>query len=430
MRSLLVALLAVACSRDRPVEHAPAPTARPTTTARDPIDDAVQSARKKLAGGDEAGAMLALDQLQARIPEGARRLADACELATLLNNRSPRLFPTDPRAAENDSRRAFALCPTNALLAGNLGRVLLSRAAAEDRGSADGRQRARAYLEEVVKIDAKNADAQAYLGELLFADDDPKGAAEHLRAAAALRPTDTALAARLLDVEKKASVEGAFRDNKHNHFVARFEGYAQERLAWTALDLLEQAYFSIGAKLNVYPKDPITVVIYTGDQYKQVVNVPDWTAGSFDGKIRIREGSLLAAQGELERMLRHEYTHAVLATLHTELPAWVNEGLAMHFEGADGDAATRSCARAKADGKLLRFDQVQSTFVGIQDPDAAQVAYAMATSLVSSLVDRRGEYALQTLASRLQTGESFENAFQATYAVDVRHHYDSWADSL
>jgi len=33
-------------------------------------------------------------------------------------------------------------------------------------------------------------------------------------------------------LQKVASVEGTFKSAKHSHFVARFEGYGEERLAW------------------------------------------------------------------------------------------------------------------------------------------------------------------------------------------------------
>jgi hypothetical protein len=238
------------------------------------------------------------------------------------------------------------------------------------------------------------------------------------------------LAARRADVEKKAVVEGSFRDNRREHFVARFEGDAHEQLSWTALDHLEKAYFFVGGKLGIHPREQITVVIYTGNQYKQVSNVPDWADGSFDGKIRVREGSLQLAQGQLESLLRHEYTHAALATLPTAVPTWMNEGLAQHFEGEDVARLQRFLARAKSESALLPWERMQGTFVSIVEPAQAQVAYAMAALMVRELVDKRGEYALQTLMSRMASGESFDAAFQATYVTTPRKVYDTVVSAL
>ncbi|HEY4223263.1 MAG TPA: hypothetical protein VGO62_18020, partial [Myxococcota bacterium] len=278
--------------------------------------------------------------------------------------------------------------------------------------------------------DPRSVPAQRSLGEVLVVDEDFAGALVHLRAALALTPDDAKLRARIAEIEKKAAVEGSFRDARHNHFTARFEGYAEEQLSWTALDLLDKAYFSIGATLDTYPTEPITVVIYTGDQYKQATDAPDWSAGIYDGTIRVREGNIVAASGALEGLLRHEYTHAVLATWKTPLPAWFNEGLAMYFEGT-GDAAAQICARAKRDGTLTSFaDLDKPSLIGMSDNDAARTAYAMSATVVRALVDRRGEYALQSLASRLKAGESFANAFNETYATSPRAFVDAWVESL
>lgn len=404
--------------------------APPRAQARDPVDDALQTAREILARGDEPNAMVAYDRIIAELPDGARRAAVRCELATLLNNRAPRVFRDDARAADLDTKRAVELCPDNDVLRENRARMLVARASREDRNVAESRARQRAWVEESLALHEPDADAHVLLGEALFVDDDVTGAARHLKRAVELRPDDARLAARLADIDKKAVVEGAFRDNRREHFIARFEGDAHEQLSWTALDHLEKAYFFVGGKLGIHPREQITVVIYTGDQYKHVSNVPDWASGSFDGKIRVREGSLQLAQGQLEGLLRHEYTHAALATLPKHIPTWMNEGLAQHFEGEDVSRLRRFLARAKSESALLPYETMQGAFVAIQEPAQAQVAYATAALMVRSLVDKRGEYALQTLMSRLAAGETFEGAFEATYATTPRKVYDTVVDSL
>jgi hypothetical protein len=212
--------------------------------------------------------------------------------------------------------------------------------------------------------------------------------------------------------------------------VARFEGYAQEQLAWTALDELEEAYFSVGRALDVFPREPITVIIYTGDQYKRAVNVPDWSSGVFDGKIRIAEGQIAAERGQLRAILRHEYTHAVLATLNVPLPTWVNEGLAEHFEGSDVEQSTQLCARAKEQGVVLTYAEVAGPFITIQDRTRAQLAYAAATSMIGALVASRGAYSLVTFASHLKRGEAFDSSFRDTFAVTPEQHFQRWWSAL
>jgi hypothetical protein len=452
--TLAAAMSAFAC-RARPPDQRSAPPAASTTSieprgaagegveggsgrpetseaahvAADDHTRAIREARRKVAGGDEAGAIAALDAVIAVLPEGSpERTSASCELATIFNNRAERIFRKDPRLGEADMRRARELCPGAERIAQNLAAVLFARALEEDRASAAGRTRAIAFLNEAVELDGTRVEALLVIADLKLQENEPTVGLELLQRARALAPDDARVAARLGAAEKTARVELGFRDTRHNHFVARFEGYAQERIAWQALDLLEQAYFSVGKSLNLYPSDPITVVIYTGAQYQQATSLPDWAAGSFDGKIRIREGSLAAERGELKALLWHEYTHAVLATLPVPLPAWLNEGLAKHFEG-EGSAAKAALAQAR--GALPGWDVMQQrSFTGIADPAQARLAYAMATGLVASLVEKRGEYALQGLLSRLKQGEDLEQAFLGTYAVTPRQHFESWVRGL
>lgn len=437
--SLLLGLLlapgAASCARrveDTPVVAASSVPAVPEASKPgEDLREGLQSARKKLADGDEAGAIAVFDELLAALPEAEPRRVDvSCELATLFNNRAERLFAKDARVGIQEIRRARALCPSSTQVTRNLATLLFTQARGEDRGTTEGRHRAIDLLRESLSLFEEQGYAHAVLADCLMRENAAADALEHLRRATELLPTEPSIKARLAELERTAVVEAGFKDNRHHHFVARFEGYAQEKLAWTALDLLEQAYFAVGGKLNVYPREPITVVIYTGDQYKQVTDMPDWAAGSFDGKIRIREGHLLSAANELQSVLRHEYTHAALATMPVQLPAWFNEGLARYFEGDDVASATAWLTK-KRGGKAAPWDILElSSFVGLQDPDDARAAYATASLLVHSLIEKRGSYALQTLASRLANGEAFSSAFRSTYAMEPRQHYDAWLDSL
>src|SRR5206468_4442278 len=50
---------------------------------------------------------------------------------------------------------------------------------------------------------------------------------------------------------------------------------------------------------------------------------------------------------EFDRVLTHELTHAMLRSVASRnLPAWLNEGLAMSFEGYDAQAIERDLAAA------------------------------------------------------------------------------------
>ena len=97
-----------------------------------------------------------------------------------------------------------------------------------------------------------------------------------------------------------------------SHFTVSFDGPAEAALAAEALDSLDRAYWRIGSVLTTYPNEPIPVVLYTTEQFRDVTRSPGWAAGAFDGTIRVPMRGALDDPKELDRVLAHEFTHAVV----------------------------------------------------------------------------------------------------------------------
>lgn len=70
-------------------------------------------------------------------------------------------------------------------------------------------------------------------------------------------------------------------------FTMAFEGGEDADLAAQALALLERAATRVGGVLGVSPLAPIPVVLYTGEQFRDITRAPRWAGGAFDGTIRI-----------------------------------------------------------------------------------------------------------------------------------------------
>jgi tetratricopeptide (TPR) repeat protein len=416
-----------------PAEPAAAPGVAPVVTAPggailDPAIVAELNAIRALPDEKEPEALARYEALL-KMLDGELLRTVSCELAVRLHNRAiKQANAAEERAADIDSARALELCPTQDTIKKNRAAMLASFASKEDRKTRDGRARAKELLERSLAV-SERPDALALLAELLYAEDDVKGAVEKYDRALALKDV-ASWRERREELGKKAAVEGTFSDRRHEHFIARFEGYAQEKLAWMALDELEHAYFSIGRALDLYPNEPFTVLIYTGDQYQRAIDVPDWSSGVFDGKIRIAEGQLALAKGTLEAILRHEYTHAALSTLPAQIPTWANEGLAEHFEGADPDAARARVLKGKESGQLISWEDLNGAFVTIADKERAGLAYATAAALVGGLVSARGSYTLVTLVTQMENGASFDEAFLSTYASTPKAYFERWQSDL
>ena len=108
------------------------------------------------------------------------------------------------------------------------------------------------------------------------------------------------------------------------------------------------------------------------------------------------------------------------------IPAWYEEGLAMHFE--PGVSRTeRLVSSAAGSGDLLAM-----TPMWARPGRAAEVRlfYAQARSLVGFMIDRYGEGAVTEVFAALGRGEGFEDAFASVYGVGPAAMEDRWREWL
>ena len=208
-----------------------------------------------------------------------------------------------------------------------------------------------------------------------------------------------------------------------NHFVVSFEGPREQYLATDALVSLDNAYWRIGQTLNTYPSTPIQVVLYTTEAFRDITRAPAWAAGSYDGTIRVPMRGALATSDELNRVMAHEFTHALIRTLAPRgVPMWLNEGLAAALERDSIDWANDMIKDA---GGPMALDRLRGSFDGL-NADEARLAYATCAVAVRRLLDDAGGVALSNLLRDLGAGEEFDSAF----AHRMRRPFATFAASL
>ncbi|MBM4281116.1 MAG: hypothetical protein FJ137_10275 [Deltaproteobacteria bacterium] len=394
-----------------------------------PYEEARHRAAAAVQAGDLDGALKLLDAALGGVVPVARPGVPSsvvartrCDRAAVLSRRAA--VVADLAARERDLRAGLLDCDDDErgpVLREALAHALVRRARALGDGAAVRRARRALYDESLALF--PTAPAAVDLAVVCEADDDLPAALAAAEQAVALvpdgapdKPRVVALRDRL---KRYAHVEGDFKSASQRHFVARFEGPGEERLAWGVLDQLEKAWFTVGQRLDLYPDEPITVVVYTGDQYRQATATPDWSTGAFDGKIRIREGLLAAERGTLADTLVHEYVHAALfvglpSATATSLPAWFNEGLAQSLEpsSADVDVVRLLAHTGKAPLSALQG----RSFVALSKVEA-DAAYVTARAMVQTLLDRRGVYGVQQLVAGLRSGSAFDDALGTSFAL-------------
>jgi tetratricopeptide (TPR) repeat protein len=205
------------------------------------------------------------------------------------------------------------------------------------------------------------------------------------------------------------ALQSRFREVRTNHFTALYETAADEPLARKIVERLEAAYRRVGETLGVYPSHRITVVLYTREQFVEITKLATWSVAAYDGRIRVPISDALKQRDELDRVLTHEYVHAVVGRLGGRaLPAWVNEGLATALEpsGAENSDTTTSLSRARPG-----LSQLHRGFVGLSRREA-EVAYASAAAAMQRLLEQRGAPAVVSLLEDVARGVPFASAFR------------------
>lgn len=125
-----------------------------------------------------------------------------------------------------------------------------------------------------------------------------------------------------------------------DHFSLRYRSGDQEELADFALSTLEDAHDEFVNQHAFLPLRHIVEVIFyesSTDFSTSLPGAPIWAGAVFDGRIRLPVGASSAEprkQEQLQRVLRHELIHALLAesSRSAKRPGWLEEGLAQRFE--------------------------------------------------------------------------------------------------
>ena len=121
-----------------------------------------------------------------------------------------------------------------------------------------------------------------------------------------------------------------------DHFTVSFEGPEDAAMAAQALESLNRAFWRICEVFGAFPPKSIPVVLYSGEQFSDITRSPKWAAAAFDGIIRVPMRGAGEKGEDLDRVLAHEFSHALIRSLATRgLPTWLNEGLASVLEGDD-----------------------------------------------------------------------------------------------
>jgi tetratricopeptide (TPR) repeat protein len=278
-----------------------------------------------------------------------------------------------------------------------------------------------AALKRALEYEPAFVEAAVLLATVAYANSELDLAVRTLEKAARLAPHDGRIRQQLERWKKESALHSTMNERTNVRFRVMFEGVEQQALGDRVSRVLESSYWSIGKTLNSYPGETLQVVLYTNKQFQDITRAPAWAGGGYDGRIRLPVGGALKTPAALDRVVRHELVHAMIAhAAPRNVPMWVNEGLASVLEGTDRTWVRRVLART---AEVFPLEDLASGFGELNGEDAL-VAYAESAVAAEILVERLGPN-LGVFLQMLGNGHTTDQAL-GTLNVRPESFYAEW----
>ena len=276
-------------------------------------------------------------------------------------------------------------------------------------------------LKRAVEFQPKFLQALVVLAQVAYASADLDLAVRSLEKAATLAPRDRSIAALLAQWRKESTLHQSFQTQPGVRFNVLFEGPKQKAVGEHVSAVLESAYWKIGQALNVYPGAALEVILYSNRQFKDITRAPAWAGGGYDGRIRLPVSGALRSPQTLERVVIHEYVHAVVSNAGgAGVPAWLNEGLASHLEPGDKSWVTKAL---RATEGRIPLEDLEEGFGGF-DGATALVAYAESQMAAQLLCERVSPH-VGPFLQLLGNGHTVDQAL-SRHGVQPEAFYAEW----
>jgi len=267
--------------------------------------------------------------------------------------------------------------------------------------------------------------AFALLGELYYVQQDLDNARRAWQKALSLDPNWTEIQEKLDRLVRETKIERKLDKMDVHPFVVRLTKDGLPVRMETLRQMLRDAHRQIGQSFDYFPEGPIVVLLYPREDFKKVRQVSHRVAGLYDGKIRLPIDSDGMDETELQRILWHEYTHALVRDLAKDrCPLWLNEGIAVVQEARIRSIDTSQAQAAFRLGTLPTLERLWSE--GHLEESRMPLYYQTAYLAVQYLVTRWGWRTLGRMLRELGEGASISEAVRSQYRRDLSSLEREW----
>ncbi len=160
---------------------------------------------------------------------------------------------------------------------------------------------------------------------------------------------------------------------------------------------------------------------------------PGWTGGQAFARNNIVIIGIEPSQLDWgKRTEAHELTHVLVGRLTfsclSDIPTWLQEGLAVYGEGGPDKASQDQFDTAVTKDTLMSVRALSGGFS--EDPAKADVSYSESYSIVKFLIDTYQQDKMLEFLGVLRDGSTVEEALQKVYGLGIDELEDAWRASI
>ena len=326
---------------------------------------------------------------------------------------------------------AVELHPGQKVYQKNFSQMLI--AAGQERYLSGDFSGAQKNLDLALQYDSNNVGAMIALSDVYYYSQQMSKAKELLLKAQKLSGDSSEIGKRLEKITGDERLEKGMKLAETEIFDIKFN--KEIFVSYNIYDLkqtLRKAFREVGQNLHYYPHHTVAVILYAEEDYRKLHEVPEWSSGAYDGKIRIP----IPSNGNLEnsrfkQIIWHEYTHAVIRDITAgNCPIWLNEGLADYHGYLFAKFDPAPLRNAYLAGKLFTLKQLSEDFRTLTDTEKIRLAYAQSYSVVSFIIDRWGFYKLRHLLEASEKKLPVEGLIQSELNIRTDKFEVEWLKYL
>lgn len=209
-----------------------------------------------------------------------------------------------------------------------------------------------------------------------------------------------------------------------------------EATARKLLGYAETGLARLAQETGVVPSESILLTVYPDYESLQelLVSSTEWTGGvAFSEYNSILLGVPQDALEWARTAIPHELVHLLVGerTFNCQgisLPLWLNEGMAVHNEGALDRQRQQVVLDALDRSALPSLSSLSNAFSPF--PEEANRAYTQSAMLVGYLIETYGASSMERLLTFVQSGSTIDEALVQVYSLDTLGIDSAWRQSL